>query len=182
MELIAAAARVTRPVVYACYPNKAELFRALLDREERRLLSLIVGRLPRSANLDDPEQTLIEGFAAILTAVAAAPDSWGVIFLAEHGSDEVAARVERGRSEIRMRLTELAQPVLASRGISDPTGRFSALVAHLLVGNAEAAARLMLSDPEEWPPEYLGSLVGRLVAPALGVLQTVAASSESTTV
>lgn len=175
MEMIAGAAKVTRPVVYACYPNKLSLFRALLDREERRLLAQIMLQLPRRPDLDAPKQTLIEGFTGILTAASVAPDSWGVIFLSEHGSDEVAARVERGRRQIRERLSGLAAPVLASRGIDDPDGRLAELTAHLLVGNAEAGARLMLSSPEEWPPQELGSYLGRMVAPALEVLEEISA-------
>src|SRR5262249_51657456 len=41
MEAIAEAAGVTKPVVYECYPSKAELFRALLEREEGRLLEAV---------------------------------------------------------------------------------------------------------------------------------------------
>ena len=35
-----------------------------------------------------------------------------------------------------------------------------------IVGMAESAARLMLSEPEQWTPEDLGRQVGRLAAAA----------------
>src|SRR4051794_29826353 len=38
MEAVAGAAGVTKPVVYACFAGKDELFRALLRREEERIL------------------------------------------------------------------------------------------------------------------------------------------------
>lgn len=170
MEMIARAARVTRPVVYACFPSKGELFRALLDREERRLVRQIAAALPRKPNLSDPEQTLIDGFVGVLTAAHVAPDSWGAIFLSEHTHPEIAARVETARGEVRSRLAELAGPILAARAIADPDGSLGRLVAHLLMGNAEAAARLMLTGTDEWEPRSLGRLVGRMVTPALDVL------------
>ncbi len=169
IEMIAGAARVTRPVVYACYPNKKELFGALLDREERRLLGQILRSLP-TPDPDDPESMLIEGFTAILRTAAMAPDSWGVIFLHEYSSPAMAARVERAREQLRSHLAKLAKPVLAGGGVEDPGGRLSALVAHLLLGNAEAGTRLMLSE-DEWTPDNLGALLGRMIAPALQVLK-----------
>ena len=46
MDAIAAAAGVTKPVVYACFPGRSELLEALLEREERRLLGHIAAALP----------------------------------------------------------------------------------------------------------------------------------------
>ena len=54
MEGIAAAAAVTKPVVYRCYPNKQELFRALLEREEQRLLESVQAGAPDRARPDRP--------------------------------------------------------------------------------------------------------------------------------
>ncbi len=175
MEMVASGARVTRPVVYACFPSKRALFRALLDREERRLLKEILTRLPAQADPADPESLLIEGFTGVLTAASVAPDSWGVVFLSEHGSGEIAARVERARRAVRERLAGLAVPVLHGRGIEDQDGYLSKLIAHLLMGNAEAGVRLMLSEPEVWSPEELGGWLGRMTAPALDVIGEVAA-------
>ena len=170
IAMIAQAAKVTRPVVYACFPDKKELFKALLDREERRLLAQIVAALPKRPNLDSPVETLEQGFRGVLIAASAAPDSWGLIFVTEHGSPEVAKRVERARAAVREQLSGLARPILAHRGIADKGGRSSELVAALLLGNAEAGVRLMLADPETWKPDELGPLLGRMVAPALDVL------------
>ena len=172
MQMIARAARVTRPVVYACFPSKRELFGALLDREERELLGQIVSALPRAPDPSDPERMLIQGFTAVFVAASVAPESWGSLFLAEHTSPEIASRVERARGQVRARLDELAEPMLTSRGIADPDGGMAELVAHLLMGNAEAGVRLMLTDPDRWPPKRLGRLVGKMTAPALEVLES----------
>jgi AcrR family transcriptional regulator len=170
MEMIAQAARVSRPVVYACFPNKRELFKALLNREERRLLRQVTSALPKRPDPENPERTLIQGFTGIFVAASAAPDSWGLIFITEHGSPEVAKRVDAARAKVRDRLGGLSRPILARRGVADPDGKLADLVAHLLVGNAEAGVRLMLADPGAWPPERLGALVGKMVTPALEVL------------
>src|SRR5882757_3504391 len=97
MDAVARAAGVTKPVVYACFPGKDELFRALLRREEERILAEIQAAFAGS-DLSDPEGTLIEGFTGFLRAVAASPEVYRLIFLGEGGGNiAVARRIQRGR-------------------------------------------------------------------------------------
>jgi AcrR family transcriptional regulator len=164
MEMIAKAAGVSRPVVYDCYPSKAALFRALLTREEQRLLEQLVAALPAEPRLDDVEGLLSEGFTRFLEAVSTSPDSWRVVFLADVGSErEVARRVVRARGLITERLAEVTQFVLESRGVADAP-RLSWLGAYQMVGMAEAAVRLLLERPGEWSPHELGAQLGRMAA------------------
>jgi AcrR family transcriptional regulator len=173
MEMIAEAAGVTRPVVYDCYANKTELFRALIEREEQRLLDHLFEALPRQPDFDDPEKLLTEGFAAFLSAAERAPDSWRLVFLSEHGTDpEVARRVDRAREQVTDRITQLSAFTLSHAGAPDAR-RLAPLVAHLLVGQAEASVRFMLADPEGWTPEELGAFLGQANA---GVLRMLARS------
>jgi AcrR family transcriptional regulator len=65
MEAIGEAAGVTKPVVYECYPSKDELFGALLEREERRLLEAVAAALPRNADADDLEALATGAFRAL---------------------------------------------------------------------------------------------------------------------
>ncbi|MDP9189787.1 MAG: TetR/AcrR family transcriptional regulator, partial [Actinomycetota bacterium] len=58
MDAVARAAGVTKPVVYACYASKDELFRSLLAREEERILAEVRGAFEDS-DLSDPEATLV---------------------------------------------------------------------------------------------------------------------------
>src|SRR3712207_1181202 len=76
MEGIADAAEVTKPVVYRCYPNKQELFRALLEREEQRLLESARGALPSELDPTDLEAVFVAGFTALFKAARSRPDSW----------------------------------------------------------------------------------------------------------
>jgi AcrR family transcriptional regulator len=171
MEAIAQAAGVTKPVVYACYPSKDELFKALLEREEARVLRQVQDALPAAADLDDPERTLIDAFTAFLRAVAASPDAYRVVFLGEGGVDRaVARRVQRGREMQIDAIAALARTWIEEGGSDGDAEAASRLVGHLIVGLGEAGARALLSDPERWTPEDLGRSLGRFAARGQSVL------------
>jgi AcrR family transcriptional regulator len=161
MEAIARAIGATKPVVYACYPSKEELFKALLRREEERVLGEIAAALPAAAE-DDLEAALTEGFTAFLRAVAASPRAYRVIFLGEGANAAVARRVQRGRERQVDAVAMLARPLLGA-GSDAALDRSARLLGHLFVGLAEAGARALLSE-EGWTPETLGATLGRLAA------------------
>jgi AcrR family transcriptional regulator len=169
MEAIAGAAGVTKPVVYACFPGKDELFRALLAREEERILGEIRSAF-EGTDLGDPEATLIEGYTGFLRAVARSPDVYRLIFLGEGGGNiAVAKRIQAGREAQVEALSALARQWVEQRAgdrLPDEIDRTARLVGNAIVGMAESAARLMLSEPEQWTPEDLGRQVGRLAAAA----------------
>lgn len=163
MDAIAAAAGVTKPVVYSCFPSKAELWQALLEREEQRMLAHVGGALPEQPNFEDPEAGLRAGLTAFLSAVAAEPDSWRLIYLAERGADpEVRRRVVRGRELQLQALRGLTTAQFAARGEPDAE-RKGELVASTIVATAEMAARLILEAPERWSPHDLAGMLARVV-------------------
>lgn len=169
MAAVADAAGVTKPVVYACYPSKDELFRALLHREEERILGEIQAAFA-DVDLSDPEATLTEGLTGFLRAVAASPDVYKLIFLGEGGGNmAVARRIQRGREAQVEALSGLARRWLRERNGRRPPRRLDA-TAHLLgnaiAGLAESGARLLLSGTDGWTPETLGRELGRLAAGA----------------
>ena len=161
MEAIARATGVTKPVVYACYPSKEELFNALLRREEERVLAEIAEALPAAAG-GDLEGALTGGLTAFLRAVAASPRSYRVIFLGEGANAAVARRIQRGRARQVEAVAMLARPLLGE-GNDPELDRSARLVGHLTVGLAEAGARALLSEPG-WTPETLGATLGRIAA------------------
>jgi AcrR family transcriptional regulator len=167
MEAIAAAAGITKPVVYACYPSKEDLFKALLEREEGRVLAEIAAAIPGTAEADNLEATLVRGFTAFLRAVAASPRAYRVILLGEGGGNAaVTRRIQRGRERQVEAVAALARPLLG-RGLGDPElDRTARLLGHLVVGLAEAGARAMLAEPEDWTPEALGRFLGEMAARA----------------
>jgi AcrR family transcriptional regulator len=167
MEAVAGSAGVTKPVVYACFPGKDELFRALLAREEQRILAEIQGAFANS-DLSDPESALTEGFTGFLRAVAESPDVYRLIFLGEGGGNAaVAHRIQRGREEQVKRLTLLARGWLEARdGKWNDLERIARLLGNSIAGLAESGARLLLSGEDDWTPESLGRELGRIASAA----------------
>jgi AcrR family transcriptional regulator len=167
MEAVARGAGVTKPVVYACFGGKDELFRALLRREEERILAEIQAAFEAS-DLSDPESTLVEGFTGFLRAVAASPDVYRLIFLGEGGGNAaVARRIQLGRQAQIDALSVLARGWLAQRGRSGRSLDAGArLLGNAIAGLAESGARLLLSGVDDWTPETLGNELGRLAAAA----------------
>jgi AcrR family transcriptional regulator len=170
MQAVADEAGVTKPVVYACFDSKDDLFRSLLAREEQRIVGEIQGAFS-NADLSDPETTLVEGFTGFLRAVGDSPEVYRLIFLGEGGGNAaVADRIQRGREEQVRRLTELARGWLESNGngerSSDEIDRTARLVGNSIAGVGESGARLLLSGEDGWTPETLGRELGRLAAAA----------------
>jgi AcrR family transcriptional regulator len=164
MEGIADAAGVTKPVVYRCYPNKQELFRALLEREEQRLLASVSEALPSEFDPSDLEAVFTAGFTALFVAARSEPDSWRIVFVSEHGTEPaIARRVRRARTSVVERLTEMTEPMLAAMGVEE-AGRKAPVLSEVVASIAEGGVRLLLSDGKDWSPEELGEFLGRLVA------------------
>jgi AcrR family transcriptional regulator len=170
MQAVADEAGVTKPVVYACFDSKDDLFRSLLAREEQRIIGEIQGAFS-SADLSDPEATLVEGFTGFLRAVGDSPEVYRLIFLGEGGGNAaVAHRIQRGREEQVSFLSELAKGWLESNGNGKRSKadveRTARMLGNSIAGLAESGARLLLSGDDEWTPETLGRELGRLAAGA----------------
>jgi AcrR family transcriptional regulator len=176
MESIAAAAGVTKPVVYACYSSKGELFEALVRREEERVLGEIQDSLQAAGDLTDPERTLVDAFTAFLRAVAASPAAYRVILLGEGGVNAaVAGRIRRGREMQIDAVAALARGWLEAAGNGRDVEVVAKLFGHQVVGLAESGARALLSEPAGWTPETLGGALGRLAVRGQSAFLTAAA-------
>jgi len=170
MQAVADEAGVTKPVVYACFDSKDDLFRSLLAREEQRIVGEIQGAFS-NADLSDPETTLVEGFTGFLRAAGDSPEVYRLIFLGEGGGNAaVADRIQRGREEQVMWLSKLAKGWLDSNGNGKRSKpeieRTARLLGNSIAGLAESGARLLLSGDDDWTPESLGRELGRLAAAA----------------
>lgn len=173
MQAVAQAAGVTKPVVYACFSSKDELFRSLLAREEELILSEVQGAF-QDTDLSDPEPTLVEGFTGFLRAVDKRPEVYKLIFFGEGGRNAaVAERVQAGRQQQVEALTSLARTWLEARGDSQSRTQINAnarLIGHVLEALAESGARLLLSGQDGWTPASLGRQLGRLAATSVSAL------------
>lgn len=173
MEAVAHAAGVTKPVVYACFESKDDLFRSLLAREEELILAEVQEAF-QDTDLSDPEPTLIEGFTGFLRAVDKRPDVYKLIFFGEGGGNAaVAERVQAGREQQVEELTGLARTWLEALDGSHSQTRINAnarLTGYVLEGLAESGARLLLSRQDGWTPASLGRELGRLAATSISAL------------
>ena len=165
MTAIADAAGVSKPVVYDCFASKEELFNAMLDREEERILGETERALMTSGGVADPEGTLIRGYTAFLQAVADSPATYRLVFLGEGGANEaVAVRVSRGLEREALAAAEISRTWVArfSDLDGDEAERIAALLGQMVIGLAQAGARTLLRDGEGWTPATLGEKLGRM--------------------
>jgi AcrR family transcriptional regulator len=171
MDAIARAAGVTKPVIYACFASKGELFGALLDREEQRMFAQFAAAFATGAGPENLEAMLVAGFTAMLRAVSDTPDTYRVALLGGGDADAlIDARIRRGREQLVAQLTEMARRWLEGRNARrlDGTAQFAA---HTLTGVGDAGLRMMLASPDRWTPETLGLALGRFTAAGYAALE-----------
>ncbi|WP_433198293.1 TetR/AcrR family transcriptional regulator [Nocardia sp. CA-107356] len=163
MAAIAERMKVTRPVVYACFPDRVELIEALIQREESFLVGGLLEVLPRR-DVDAGETVFIDGFRALLEKAADRPDAWRLLY--GNPDPAVADSFGRGRKLAVERCTTLLRPTLRAWGTEDADRKLPALV-ELWVSAGEGAVRTLLAGEGGWDPQRLGAFVGSAVYRAL---------------
>jgi AcrR family transcriptional regulator len=149
---------VTRPVVYACFPDRIALIKALLAREEQKLLTGVLAAYPTPGRYR-AQEAFVGGMQALLRTVAEQPDTWRTLFCCNPGPD-VAELIARGRRRVADQFAELIAPDLDRWGTEDAVGKLPVLV-ELFVSVGEAAVRSLLAPDNTYTPDELGELVGR---------------------
>src|SRR5947208_4342145 len=92
MVAIAAQAEVAKPVLYDCFPGgKAELWRALLEREEQRFLAHMADQL-RAIEGKGLEAVLTGGLMGLIGYADISPRGFSLIFGSAGTSDPALAR------------------------------------------------------------------------------------------
>ncbi len=112
LDAIAAAAGVTKPIVYRHFDSKRDLYLALLDRH-RADLSGFVGAMPADGTAEERLRAVLDLW---LDYVEAHAYSWKMLFRDTGGGPEVAARRREVHAEARAVLVELIRS-LASKPI-----------------------------------------------------------------
>jgi AcrR family transcriptional regulator len=153
IEAVARAAGVTRPVVYDHFPNLARLLHALVEREERIALEQLDRVVPNAVDVGHPAELLTGGVRRFLDAVASRPATWRIILLPLEGTPElVRQHVELNRTQTLERIEGIVRSTLQRRP-ELPDELDIGLTARAIRDLGEEAGRMVLTDPERYPPE-----------------------------
>lgn len=168
VEAIARAAGVTRPVVYDHYRDLAELLHALIEREERYSLQALDTVLPEASERLAPATVLSASVARFLGAVASRPATWTLILLPLEGTPKlVRQHVESNRAKLVERMEGVVRWALdhsdARRAATIETVDVE-LAARAILGLAEDAGRMVLTDPIRYAPERYERFVASVMA------------------
>ena len=152
IEAIAKAAGVTRPVVYDHFPNLGWLLHALIEREEQYSLGQLEQVVPDDPGDRDPVELLAGGVRRFLDAVAGRPATWRLILLPLEGTPTVVRQhVETNRERIVERIERLVRWAIERGEL--PSGLDTELIARSVRDLGEQAGRMVLIDPQAYPPE-----------------------------
>jgi AcrR family transcriptional regulator len=166
MEAIAREVRLSKPVVYAAYPDLEALVAALIDREERRLLSRMAEVTGAATARPTVRESLLVWLAGMADVVQSDPHPWVVMLVRPDDSPEyLRDHVGAGREALREQLGQVMrvhEQTLERFGTSD-----AEMVTHAVLAMAEHFVRLMLSEPERYHPvrllDFAAALVDRIV-------------------
>jgi AcrR family transcriptional regulator len=162
IEAIARTAGVTRPVVYDHFPNLGRLLHALVEREERVALEQLEHVLPADTGAVEPGELLAGGVKRFLDAVASRPATWRIILLPPEGTPAIVRdHVETNRASTLRRIEQVVERTLERPGA--PGEIDVELTARAIRNLGEEAGRMVLTDPERFPPERYERFVETII-------------------
>jgi AcrR family transcriptional regulator len=152
IEAVAREAGITRPIVYGHFRDLGGLLEALVDREGDRALAQLNELLPKDLESGDPRELLLAAQEAYLRAAQSDPATWRLVLMPMEGAPAIMReRIAQGRAQIVGQLAEAVAPLFRPGG-GGPDPELTAL---MLSTMADEAVRLLLRDPERWPPDRL---------------------------
>ena len=138
MDDVALAAGVTKPVLYQHFPNKRGLFTELLDDVGHQLLVELIAATSSASN---GREQVERGFEAYFTFVGRRPAAFRLLFGASVRNDPDFAVVAD-------RVVDEASNAISALIVIEGSDAQRDVLAHALVGIAEAVARYALTDGE----------------------------------
>lgn len=156
MTAVARELGLTKPVVYAVFPNFKELGDALIEREQLRCLAQIRDAFTTAVSPDLPPAKVIPAsLGAFLRSVHANPDPWRLVLMPSGALPSgLARRVRDGRRWAVEGCTRLCEQALGTQRADGSPIDLEAL-AEGMIATAERFAQLTLAEPEKWTPERL---------------------------
>jgi AcrR family transcriptional regulator len=150
IERVAREAGITRPIVYGHFEDLAGLLEALVQREHERAVNQLADVIPTELS-DDPAEQLLATFHGYLEAVRAEPATWRLTLMPPEGAPKVLHEsIARGRAAVVQQLALALGPASPTEEPPDPE-----LTARMLSALADEGARLLLTEPEQFPLERI---------------------------
>ncbi|WP_336082817.1 TetR/AcrR family transcriptional regulator [Nocardia sp. SSK8] len=154
---IAAAAGITRPVLYQQFGDLAGLFVALIDREQQRAGLQFAESVAEHTDPREPDR-FVDAFTALLHAVDAHPNTWRLfLFPPEGAPPELYQRMAESQRFVQQFFH--AELLRTFPGLPDPE-----YTARVIQAAIRELLQLRLTDPTEATVERLGSLIRRIRA------------------
>jgi AcrR family transcriptional regulator len=152
IEAISARAGVTRALVYNHFRDLHELLEAVIDRETSRALAQVSETTLTNLSEGDPRELMLDALDAYLNAIRSSPTTWRLVLMPPEGAPPTLhAKIADGRAAVLERLSRAVEP-LTDRG-TEP--RDAELTARVLSAISDEYARLLLTDPDRFPPQRL---------------------------
>ena len=160
MERIAEEAAVAKSVTYAIFESQAGLQRAVMKREQQRTFGLAEQAAAAARAGETPFAALASSFAVWLDGVARDPDSWKLVLLPIDGApDSVRDAIRDGRERWRQEMATIIDDQLARAGITNVD---TDLLAHIIRGNIEYLALLIIEQPDAYTPARIATAVATI--------------------
>jgi AcrR family transcriptional regulator len=152
IQSVALRAGVTRPIIYEHFGGLQGLLEALVSREMASALEQVSATALPDLKTGDPGELMLGSLAKYLSAVVEQPRTWRLVLAPPEGAPASLRRhIVRGRERVLGGLTEAVGPGSLPGQLShDPE-----LTARILSAMADEYARLVLNEPERFPPQRL---------------------------
>jgi AcrR family transcriptional regulator len=151
VEAVARQAGITRAVIYQHFRDLQELLEAVVDRETSRALAQVSETTLTDLSEGEPLELMLESLDAYLRAVRDHPTTWRLVLMPPEGAPKtLRRRIEHGRRSVLAQLTQAVRPALRAENADDAD-----LTASVLSAISDEYARLVLTDPVQYPPERL---------------------------
>lgn len=152
MDDIATAAGVTKPVLYKHFPSKRALYLQLLDEVDEQLMEQLVAA---TAHAETGRERVQEGFAAYFRFVTDNRAAFRLLFGASVRNDPEFSSVAEGSIE---RIADLVAQLIEI----DAPAKHREVLAHAILGMAEATSRRLANDDGESDPDRLAAWLAEM--------------------
>lgn len=163
MEAVAAAAEVSKPVLYTAFRTRAELVDALLRRELEHGIAEVRAAMPADLATLGPTGAYTATIGAFLQAVLNNPARWRLILtVPDSAPHDYRDSLRSSRSAVLAQSEELAR---AAAAFMPQLARLDpALLGHTMLSFAEMLGRLAVRDPQTYPRERLEEFVATVLS------------------